>query len=214
VRDFPGNAAQARTRSLSGRYQALDELDDSKIAKRKFRYWREIHLARDRIFHARDNHDLNHRSRPRASRQDNKSPRCTWRWDAVAGICSRRNFDFGDGARERAQALSPFCESNEHDPQNLVYSPQFLAEAEIVIARHQPSPQSSPRPPGEAVHSIGLLDWDIRHSSARIIQTRRKSMKGERASSNEEDAKSDMLQRPNDSTLQRFDGSTSRSAAK
>ena len=117
VRDFRGNVPQARTRSLSERYQALDELDDSKIAKRKFRYWREIHLVRDRIFHARDNHDLNHRSRPRSSRQDNKSPGCTWRWDAVAGICSRRNFDFGDDARERAQALSPFCESNEHDPQ-------------------------------------------------------------------------------------------------
>ena len=181
VRDFRSNVAQARTRSLSECYQALDKLDDSKIAKRKFRNWREIHLVRDRIFHARDNHDLNHRSRPRSSRQDNKSPGCTWRWDAVIGICSRRNFDFGDDARERAQALSPFCESNEHDPQTpSLFAAVFRGSRNCDRA---PSPLTSILSPTveRGGSSYGLLDWDIRHSPARIIQTRKKRIKGERA---------------------------------
>jgi len=99
----------------------------------------------------------------------------------------------------------PFAKVTSTIHKHLVYSPQFFAEAEIVIARHHPSPQSSPQPSREAVHRmaflIGTYATLLRGSSRRgkkELKAREQRLK----SSNEEDAKSGMLQR--------FNGSTSR----
>jgi hypothetical protein len=122
---------------------------------------------------ATDNHDLNHQSRRQAWRPDNKNPGCRDRSDTVAGICSRRNFGFGNGARERAHSLSPFCESNEHASQQTNFScGSFSRKVKLfVVAGHRP-PHLNPLP---TVGARRITTWSLSsightRSSARIFQ--------------------------------------------
>src|SRR6266480_991116 len=75
----------------------------------------------------------------------------------------------------------PFAKVTSTIHKHLVYSPQFFAEAENCD--RAPSALTSILSPTveRGGSSYGLLDWDVDHSTARIIQTRKKRIKGERA---------------------------------
>ncbi len=132
----------------------------------------EFVFVRDRVSHATDNHDLNHLFRRRAWRPDNKNPGRRDRSDAVAGICSQRNFGFGNGARERAHSLSASGESNEHaSPQTNFSRGSFRGKRNCLSLQviGPPSPQSSPHSRGEADHNMEPIEYSHTRFSARMF---------------------------------------------
>ena len=120
VRDCSRCAFQARARSLEEHYRVLLLLDDSRSGLQQSLVWIRISLAPDHVFQGVGSRDLNHPVRPRASRPDNRNRGCKDRWDAVAGICTVRNSDFEDGAREHARSRSRFCGDNGRESLALV----------------------------------------------------------------------------------------------
>jgi hypothetical protein len=115
VRDSSGGVLPRQSKSPEGHYQVLRESDDSKNERRQFRFCSEIALVPDRTFREGDSHDLTHPTQSQALESGSKSPTRNDRLDAVAEICSARNFDFEDGATVCVHNPSHFSGDNEHE---------------------------------------------------------------------------------------------------
>jgi hypothetical protein len=98
VRDCFRNAAPARTKSHPEHYRVLPGPDGSRIAKRRFRDWRETSFALHRAFPGRCSYDRLHQARSRDELQDNRNLKHNNQSDVGAGTCSPRTSDFEDGA--------------------------------------------------------------------------------------------------------------------
>jgi hypothetical protein len=167
VRDCFECDLQAPTRSFQGRYRVLRGLDGSKSGGCQFLIRIEIPLASDRVSRAGGNHDPNHPIRSKASGPGNRNPGHRDQSGAVAGICSLRSVDFGDGAREYVHNRSRFCGGNERS--SLIDS---LITAVSCEKRNYRPPHLSPLPAsgGEADYNRRVFEGFKRQSNAMTEQ--------------------------------------------
>src|SRR6266404_3493176 len=115
VRDLSASVFPGQSRLPEGRYRVLPGSDDSKSEQSRFLVQQEIHLVPDRMLREGDSHDPNRLTQRQVSQPDNRNPIHNDRWDVGAGICSARNFDFEDGARECVRSPSRSSGDNEHE---------------------------------------------------------------------------------------------------
>jgi hypothetical protein len=146
VRDCFAVAPQVRTRLPATRYQALDEPDDSRIAKQRLHGGPGIPTAFDREFGLHDNYVHRRPTRWPALRWDYRNPRRNLRTDVVVEICSLRNFGSVSVAKECVQAASPSFAVIERDPRRLILTVNASSEKGFVDAPHlNPLPASGAR---------------------------------------------------------------------
>jgi hypothetical protein len=147
VRDFLVSVFRVRAKSPEERYRVLPGPDDSRSGGRQFHCRQEICLVPRRLVREGDSRGLNHPTRWLVSQPDNRNRGYKDEWDAVAGICNWRSFNFEDGAREYVRSPLPVCGNNGHEALGDYLAIAPLTRREIG----GPSPQSSPRSRGEAI---------------------------------------------------------------
>jgi hypothetical protein len=109
-------------------YRALDEPDDSKIAKQRLHGGLGIPTAFDREFGLHGSYARRRPTRWLALRSDNRNPRRNHRTDVGGEICSPRNFGSVSVAKEYVRAQSPSFAAIERDPRRLILTVNASSE--------------------------------------------------------------------------------------